>query len=258
MKAILAQKIENALRELQEAGALPAFVLPEIRVERPKDEQFGEYTSNIALVSAKPAGKNPAEIAELLRDKLASEEFEKIEVAKPGHLNFSLSQKVLGSVVERIGEEGDAYGASTMGQGVKVNNEFISANPTGPMHLGNGRGGFYGDALGRVLAKAGFQVTNEYYVNDAGEQVLKLGHSVLKDSEAVYNGEYIEELRERLTTDDLKQKAKEVGEKAAGIVMEEMIKKTLQEKMQVSFDVFTSEKKDIEENGYINKALEIL
>ncbi|OGI21856.1 MAG: arginine--tRNA ligase [Candidatus Moranbacteria bacterium RIFCSPHIGHO2_01_FULL_55_24] len=274
MKAILAQKIENALRELQEAGALPAFVLPEIRVERPKDEQFGEYTSNIALVSAKPAGKNPAEIAELLRDKLASEEFEKIEVAKPGHLNFSLSQKVLGSVVERIGEEGDAYGASTIGQGVKVNNEFISANPTGPMHLGNGRGGFYADALGRVLAKAGFQVTNEYYVNDAGEQILKLAQSVLGTSKAVYAGEYIEELREKFKKEQATEESwlglveiaehdedasqvYEFGKDVADEVLSSIIQPTLEKKMRIHFDVFTSERRDVIEKSYIDKAIEI-
>ncbi|OGI20592.1 MAG: arginine--tRNA ligase [Candidatus Moranbacteria bacterium RIFCSPLOWO2_02_FULL_48_19] len=280
---ILEQQIRSVLGEMQKAGTLPVFEVPEIRVERPKEEQFGEYSSNVALMFAKQAGKSPMELAETIRQQLlylchseSSEAesrnleiprqarddneklFEKIEVVKPGYINFYLSQKALGAVVREVLAKKERYGESEIGNGIKVNNEFISANPTGPLHLGNGRGGFYADVLSRVLRKAGFEVTNEYYINDAGEQILKLGHSVLKDSEAVYSGEYIDELNKRLTTDDLKQKVKEVGEKAAGIVMEEMIKKTLQEKMQVSFDVFTSEKKDIEENGYINKALEIL
>lgn len=90
--------------------------------------------------------------------------------------------------MEDIIAQGNAYGDSLLGQGQAVNNEFISANPTG-LHLGNGRGGFFGDTLSRVLRKTGYAVTNEYYVNDAGEQVVKLGHSVLKDNEAVYAGE---------------------------------------------------------------------
>ena len=141
------------------------------------------------------------------------------------------------------------------GDGVKVNNEFISANPTGPLHLGNGRGGFYSDSLARVMKKAGYDVTNEYYVNDAGEQVMKLGHSVLKDAEAVYGGEYIDTLAERLKgeTDGVRT----VGEKGAAIVLEEMIKPVVQDTMRVHFDVWTSEKKLIED-GYVDKALGIL
>ncbi|MDP3957010.1 MAG: arginine--tRNA ligase [bacterium] len=283
MKMILEQQIRSVLEGLQGAGTLPVFELPKISVERPKEEQFGEYSSNVALVFAKQAKKSPMELAETIESGIKNYEsptppqsspragedvkfLEKVDVVKPGYINFYLSQKALGNVVEEILIKKEQYGSSEIGKGVKVNNEFISANPTGPLHLGNARGGFYADVLSRVLRKAGFAVTNEYYINDAGEQILKLGHSVLKDSEAVYGGEYIEELRNQLfeiknqkskiKIDDFS--VKEVGEKAAGIVMEEMIKKTLQEKMQVSFDVFISEQKDIVEKGYIDKALEVL
>lgn len=254
MKQLLEQKIKEVLVLLQEAGDLSVFTLPEIKVERPRDEQFGEYTTNGSLVLAKLAKKNPMEIAELLKAKLISDEFEKVEVVAPGYINFYFSQKEVSSVVGRILKEGKQYGMSTLGQGVQVNNEFISANPTGPLTVGNGRGGFYTDALANVLRKAGYDVTNEYYVNDAGEQVMKLGHSVLKDTEAVYGGEYIEELHEKFSsiTD-----VRKTGEASAQYVLDEMIKKSVAEKMQIHFDVWTSEKKIIED-GFVDKALEIL
>ncbi len=264
MKILIEKQLREAIRALQETGILPAFDVPGIRVERPKDDQFGEYTTNVALMISKQAGKSPREIAEKIREQLTenSEQntlFEKVEVAGPGHLNFYLSQEALTNVVREVLEKGGSFGDSNIGVGEKVNNEFISANPTGPLHLGNGRGGFYADSLSRVLRKSGYDVTNEYYINDAGEQVMKLGHSVLKDSEAVYGGDYIDALNEQLTANSEQKNlnAKEIGEWAAEIVMEEMVKKTLSEQMAISFDVFTSEKKDVVEKGFVDKAIEI-
>lgn len=254
MKQLLQKKIDTALRGLQESGELPEFGLPEIQVERPKDEQFGEYTTNVALVLSKLAKKNPMEIAELLKTKLVSDDFEKIEVAQPGYLNFYLSQKEIASVVEKIMKEEKEYGTSILGKDVKVNNEFISANPTGPLTVGNGRGGFFTDSLSNVLRKAGYDVTNEYYVNDAGEQVMKLGHSVLKDDKAVYGGEYIDQLAALFSgVGDVAL----VGQASAQYVLNELIKKSITEKMQIHFDVWTSEKRIIED-GYVEKAIGIL
>jgi arginyl-tRNA synthetase len=281
MKVILEQKIRAAVEALQAEGALPAFALPEIRVTQPKDEQFGEYTTNVALVLAKTVGKNPREIAGLIESRILNIEsptpqsrgldssprageqerlLEKIEVAGPGHLNFYLSQSALADVCKAALEQGGAFGNSRIGKNEKVNNEFISANPTGPLHIGNGRGGIFGDVLARVLHKAGYDVTNEYYVNDAGEQVVKLGHSVLQDAEAVYAGDYIDELHKRLTTHDSQQgtDARVTGEEAADVVLDEYIKKTLREKLDIAFDIFTSERREIVEKGYVDKALEIL
>lgn len=276
---ILEREIRTVLEALQKAGTLPPFELPEIRVERPKEEQFGEYSSNIALILAKQAKKNPMELAQLIESGIknlesptspqssprAGEEvefLEKTEVVRPGYINFYLSQEALGAVVKEVIAKKDTYGNSEIGKGVKVNNEFISANPTGPLHLGNGRGGFYADVLSRVLRKVGYDVVNEYYINDAGEQVLKLGHSVLKDSEAVYEGEYIEELNKRIKNQESRitneeNKVKEVGERAAEYVMENMIKKTIKEKMNITYDTFTSEKK-LFEDGLVDEAIEKL
>lgn len=271
MKQALQKKIEMALQALQEAGALPVFVLPPVSVERPKDDRFGEYTTNVALVLSKLAKKSPVDIAELLKEKILNQParnasrndaggaqddealFQNIEIAGPGHLNFYLAQHEIGKGVATILKEGKAYGGSTLGQGVRVNNEFISANPTGPLTVGNGRGGFYADSVARVLRKAGYEVTNEYYVNDAGEQIMKLGHSVLKDAEAVYGGDYIEQLAGA----NQQTGVRETGEWAANEVLENMIKKSVAEKMQIHFDMWTSEKKLIED-GYVERAISIL
>ena len=282
MKEILEQKIREAIDVLQRAGKLSAFVLPEIRVERPKDEQFGEYTSNVALMLSKLAGKSPMEIAGAIESQISNLEsgegekvFEKVEVVNPGHLNFYLSQKTLADGVVEILKKGNNFGTSDLGKGVKVNNEFISANPTGPLHLGNARGGFYGDVLSNVLRKSGYEVTNEYYVNDAGEQLLKLGHSVLGTSKAVYSGEYVEEIREEIQStypqeeswkelqkiaelDSEQAKVYEVGREAAKIVLERYIKPIVEKRMHISFDQWVSEKEDVIVGQYVDKALALL
>ena len=254
MKQLIVSKIEEVLKGLQAEGILPVFALPEVQVEPPKDEQFGEYTSNIALVINKEAGKNPRGVAVLLQEKL-KDDFARVEVAGPGHLNFYLKESAFAQIVTEVLERQELFGDSLYGKGVMVNNEFISANPTGPLHLGNGRGGFYGDSLSRLLRKTGFGVTNEYYINDAGEQVTKLGHSVLQDEEAVYGGEYIEELRSKMG--ELSTDAWEVGKKAAELVVNDYIKPTIENGMQIHFDKWTSERALVEE-GMVERAIEKL
>jgi arginyl-tRNA synthetase len=256
MQKEIKKLLEKAILTQVEDG----FVLPEIIVERTKDEQFGDYTTNVAMVLGKSLKKNPIEIAESLIRSLdfARDDkgvFSKIEAVKPGYINFYLAPQYFQEKIKEINEKENKFGDSNIGEGVKVNNEFISANPTGPMHLGNGRGGFFGDTIAKVLRKAGYEVTNEYYVNDAGEQLLKLGHSVLKDSDAVYAGEYIDELSKKFGS--LKD-IKEVGEKSAENILENIIKKTVAEKMQISFDEWISEKKDLVDKGYVEKAIELL
>ncbi len=248
----------------QEKGSLAVFELPHFQVNRPEEAVFGEYTSNIALMIAKVAKKNPRDVAEILKAVILKNPevaplFEKIEVALPGHLNFFLSHKTLGQVVNTILLQGNSYGSVDIGKGNKIDNEFISANPTGPLHLGNGRGGFFGDTLSRVLQKTGYSVTNEYYVNDAGEQVVKLGHSVLKDGEAVYVGEYIDVLQSQLGESNTEENdVRAIGEKAAELILSNYIQPTLVEKMHIHFDEFTSERRDVIEQGYVKRALTIL
>lgn len=260
MKEQIAQMIEGALRRMQETEMLPLFDMPVIEVTRPKDDQFGDYTSNIALVASRLGKKNPMEVAETIRQQVTINKkqetpFEKIEVIAPGYINFTFSQAYLAGVVNEVLDRGSEYGAVNIGGGKTVNNEFISANPTGPLHLGNGRGGFFGDSLSRILRKMGFVVTNEYYVNDAGEQTLKLAHSVLGDDESVYTGEYIEQLKKGVIASET---IGATATRASLSVLNDLIKPTLTEKMGVHFDRFVSEKKDIIEAGWVEKALSIL
>ena len=254
-KAILEAKKGNNWPDFAKATTgKPGFKLFEAIVDYTKNEKFGDYTSNVAMILAKKIGNSPIEIAEAIKAQIKSKDFKKIEVAAPGYINFYLSEKYLQEKIAEINKKKEEYGSSVVGKGIKVNNEFISANPTGPLHLGNGRGGFYGDCLSNVLKKAGFDVINEYFVNDAGEQIIKLGHSVKKDGEAIYNGEYIDELNEKYKNIS---DVHEAGEKSAEDIIKNIIQKTVKEKMQIDFDEWVSEKK-IQESEYTDKAVDLL
>ncbi len=262
MRKFLEEKIREAIGALQSESVLPDFEVPEIRLEYPKDEQHGEYATSAALACAKGARMKPMELAELIRDRLDIPECERIEVAPPGYVNFRISLEAFGSMLADIDVLGARYGDGEEGEGKRVNNEFVSANPTGPLHLGNGRGGFFGDSLSRVLRKAGYAVTSEYYVNDGGEQVLKLGHSVLRDEEAVYGGTYLEELARALETDgpepaEGEDLVRTVGVWAAEEVMNRHIRPSLSEKMGIFYDSFVSERVDIVEAGLSERAMNV-
>jgi len=175
-----------------------------VAVEPPRDAAHGDITTNAAMVLAKPAGLNPRQLAECLRDKLlALPSVEEAEVAGPGFINLRLAAGFWRAQVAEILRAGTAYGDSALGAGTKVNVEYVSANPTGPLHVAHARGAVIGDALARLLAKAGFDVTKEYYINDAGNQVAALARSAhmryreaLGDDigeipEGLYPGEYM-------------------------------------------------------------------
>lgn len=157
MKKEIQKILENSVKEAYGSD----LELPEIEVIRPKEEKFGDFTSNIAMVLAGKLKKNPMEIAEeiveLINGQIA--EIEKVEVVKPGYVNFYLSEKYFQNKVEEIIQKEKKYGKQP-NKGISINNEFISANPTGPLHIGNGRGGFYGDVLSKVLEKAGRKECN--------------------------------------------------------------------------------------------------
>jgi len=257
MKEDIKKLLSESVLQAKKAQGWDDFDVPEIIVDYAKNEQFGDYSSNVAMILAGKIGKNPLEIAEAIKLQITNyklQNFEKVEVAAPGYINFYLSKKYLQNIALKINKEKNDFGNLEIGKNIKVNNEFISANPTGPLHLGNGRGGFYGDCLSKILRKAGFDVTNEYFINDAGEQVLKLGHSVLKDSEAVYAGEYIDELNKKYATIS---DVREVGTKAAKDILENIIQKTAKEKMQINFDEWISEK-SLQDEKYIDRAIEFL
>ena len=189
------RRIAEALSALQAEGALPAG-LPVIRIEAeaPRDPTHGDIASNVAMVLAKAAKMKPREIAEKLAARLATApDVIKVDVAGPGFLNLSFKPAVWHALVRAIVVDGPVYGRSNLGQGAKVNVEYVSANPTGPMHVGHCRGAVFGDALANLLAFAGYDVTREYYINDAGAQVDVLARSAfLRYREAL--GEAIGEI----------------------------------------------------------------
>ncbi|MBM3532154.1 MAG: arginine--tRNA ligase [Alphaproteobacteria bacterium] len=205
---------EIILKELQNLDLLPDLDLSRVVVEPTRDPRHGDIATNAAMVLAKPAGRNPRQLAEALKERLiAHPQVTKAEVAGPGFLNLSLSADFWQAQLKDLLEAGIAYGDSTLGAGRRVNVEYVSANPTGPMHIGHARGAVFGDALAALMQKVGFDVTREYYINDAGAQVDQLGRSAyLRYLEAhgetieipsgLYPGEYLKETGEALKARD--------------------------------------------------------
>lgn len=169
---------------------IPDNLLNSIVVEMPKEASNGDLSTNAAMVLAKDFKKNPREIATLLTDYLSSLPYiDHIEIAGPGFINFTINPQNWYDTISDIIDLGEKYGRNNMGLGVKINVEYASPNPTGPMHIGHARGAVYGDALARLLVKCGYDVTKEYYVNDAGGQVLDLARTVFLRYKEAYTGE---------------------------------------------------------------------
>ncbi|NLC78733.1 MAG: arginine--tRNA ligase [Ruminococcaceae bacterium] len=174
------QAVINDYSSAAKKGLLPEAELPDFVVEIPAETSHGDFAINLALVGAKAFRLPPRKIAEALVAELSLEGtiFDRVEVAGPGFINLFLNNKFYADVVNAVLLEGDGYGKVDYGKGQKYNVEFVSANPTGPMHLGNARGGALGDCLASVLEAAGYDVTREFYVNDAGNQIEKFGLSL--------------------------------------------------------------------------------
>jgi arginyl-tRNA synthetase len=188
-----------------EAGEFTAEVPDDIAVERPKNIEHGDYASNIALRLARSAAKPPRLIAEAIAKQLAGMAgIGSVEIAGPGFLNITLDSAALGELARRIVESGDAYGTSDQLAGQRINLEFISANPTGPLHLGHTRWAALGDSMGRTLTAAGAEVTREFYINDRGVQMDRFGASLqaaalgLRIPDDGYHGDYIADLADQI------------------------------------------------------------
>ncbi len=176
----LRELINNALGRLVAEGTAPAEPLPAFVIEIPADKSHGDFAANTAMVCARAFKMPPRKIAELIIEKidLGGSVFERAEIAGPGFMNFFLSRKWFADTVANVLAEKDSYGRTDYGNGKRVLVEFVSANPTGPMHIGNARGGAIGDCLASVLDWAGFHAEREFYVNDAGNQIEKFGKSL--------------------------------------------------------------------------------
>ncbi len=179
MKQHLSELITEALNALVQAGQLSNDIAPRIQIDRTRDKEHGDLASNIALTLAKAADMPPRQLAELICNALpASDRVSKTEIAGPGFINFYLSEASNSAVIKQILEQGAAFGTHTQGQGRKVQVEFVSANPTGPLHIGHGRGAAVGDCIARLLQACGWEVSREFYYNDAGAQINNLASSV--------------------------------------------------------------------------------
>ena len=174
------ETVMNALGRLVAEGKIEAVPLPAFNVERPADVSHGDFSCNAAMASAKALRNNPRAIGQMIADAAVLEGtvFEKIEVAGPGFLNFFISPLWFNETVGEVISSGSDYGKTELGKGKRVLVEFVSANPTGPMYIGNARGGALGDSLSSVLQFAGYEVEREFYVNDAGNQIEKFGKSL--------------------------------------------------------------------------------
>jgi len=266
----LSNAIVQALHALVADGSLSLAEIPsEVVVERPKNREHGDWATNVAMQLSAKAGLKPREFAELLSPKLAeSSGVEKVEIAGPGFLNIFVSDAAAGALAKEIVESGSGYGKSSELSGVKLNLEFVSANPTGPIHLGGTRWAAVGDSLARVFEFVGAEVTREYYFNDHGAQIDRFARSLLAAAkgqpapEDGYAGQYILEIAEqvqKLNPDVLGlgvEAAQEVFRAAGVDLMFNQIRASLHD-FGVDFDVYFHEN-SLYESGEVAKSVELL
>lgn len=228
MKARLEQHLTDALAQLKRDGLVPESVNPPVQLSRTKDPTHGDFATNLAMMLAKPAGKNPREIADALIAALPDNtDIKDVQVAGPGFINFFQAGDAQTLVVNTVLDKGGDFGRSDIGAGQKIQVEFVSANPTGPLHVGHGRGAALGATIANLLNRAGYDVQREYYVNDAGRQMHILATSVwLRYLEAQgvairfpsngYRGEYIKDIAKQLSDESGASLVKSAAEVFAG------------------------------------------
>jgi arginyl-tRNA synthetase len=265
----LAAQIQAAISRAIERGDLIGTVPALIPLERPKNREHGDYASSIALQLAKPAGKNPREVAELLkRDLEALPEVAAVDIAGPGFINITLNRASQADLVRTILTAQDGYGSGSSLAGIKINLEFISANPTGPLHLGHTRWAAVGDALGRVLSAAGATVTREFYINDRGNQMDLFGQSVQAAAmgqpipEDGYQGEYIADLAKSVVAQnpkitDLPAPERLIAFREAAYQLQLKDQQRVLETFNTHFDVWFSER-SLHDGGSVEHGLDKL
>jgi arginyl-tRNA synthetase len=259
--------VRAAILAVVENGALSVPVPDAVVVERPKVKEHGDYATSVALQLAKPAGKPPREVAELIAAELRKAEgISEVDIAGPGFLNVKLAGDALGRVARNVVAAGASYGSNDLASGQNINLEFVSANPTGPIHIGGVRWAAVGDALARLLQASGAKVTREYYFNDHGSQIDRFARSLLAAArqepapEDGYGGSYIGEIAQRVTEQvpDVLSQAdpQEVFRERGVSLMFEEIKASLHD-FGVDFDVYFHEN-SLHESGAVERAVERL
>lgn len=269
--ADLSAAILRIIAMLQAEGRLSALDLPaEVVIERPKNREHGDWATNVAMQMAGRFGMKPRDFAELLAAQLHKEAgVAKVDIAGPGFINITLSAAAAGELAKAIVEAGEAYGRGADMAGVKLNLEFVSANPTGPIHLGGTRWAAVGDALARVFEAQGAEVTREYYFNDHGAQIDRFARSLLARARGLetpedgYAGDYINEIADRVlaeTAEDILALPDEEAQekfRAAGVeLMFQEIRESLHD-FGVDFDVYFHEN-SLYESGAVQKAIDRL
>ena len=268
---LISEAIYAALSDLVSAGSLKSDALAglttqSIPLERPKNREHGDYASSIALTLAKNAGRNPREIATDIAGRLAQSKFiSKVDIAGPGFINLTLAKDAQGAIVTTILNQREKFGTSEKFSGEKINLEFISANPTGPLHLGHTRWAAVGDALASVLQAAGAKVVREFYINDRGTQMDLFGASIraaalgISRPEDGYQGEYINDLAKLVVAQhpeylQLPEVDGIVAFREAGYSLQLQEQKDVLDNFGTHFDTWFSER-SLHENGALEKAL---
>jgi arginyl-tRNA synthetase len=273
MKHVIEQLVNSALEKARENGELEISEQPEIVIEKPRDPKMGDFATNLAMTLAKPERKKPRDIAGVICKYLVNggELVERVEMAGPGFINLKMKPSFFISRLLKVAESGDDFGHSKIGKGQKVLVEYVSANPTGPLHVGHGRGAAVGNTLCNILKKAGFDIKSEYYVNDVGNQMNILGRSTLLRYKEIlrqevefpkdhYQGDYIKDIAAKIID--------EHGEKFLNTPEDESLPyfkgfatefilggiKTDLEDFHVEFDSWFSEK-TLYEDGSVDNAL---
>ncbi|MEK7281083.1 MAG: arginine--tRNA ligase, partial [Chloroflexota bacterium] len=275
LKHRIAQLLEEAVKQAQAQGLLPTVSLPEVVVEYPPDPQLGDYASSLALRLARASKLEPKALAEALTKLiLPAPEVGQVTVAAPGYINFCLRGEWLAQQVDEILAQGERFGQVSLGQGQRLQLEFVSVNPTGPLHVGHGRGAVLGSTLARVLAASGYKVEREYYINDAGNQMDAFYHSCYarylqalgKEAtmpEAGYLGDYLIDLGRELAAElgqaplalPEEQGIVQVGHRGMEKLLDS-IRRDL-ETLRVTFDVWFSES-SLMEGGQLQRILAML
>ena len=275
MKKKLIELLEKSINSCLKKGILKETTIPFIEVELPREGSHGDYASNIAMVLASGQREAPRRIAERIVNNINDSDgiLDKIEIAGPGFINFFIKSDAWAALLKEVDELGDRYGESNIGKGSKVQVEFVSANPTGPLHIGHARGAVIGDVIASILQASGFSVSREYYINDAGNQMNMLGESVyyrylelmgenVSFPETCYQGGYITELAREIHDkfgdtfrSDKAGAIPFLTEYAAGSILER-IKEDL-ETLGVIFDRYFSEK-ELYRNDDVSKILQKL
>ena len=261
--------IKAALEQAFNAGSLSGQIPATIKLERPKEREHGDYATSIALQLAKPAGKNPRDVAQIICDLLATTDgISKVEIAGPGFINITLNRADQAELVSTILKATKDYGKGSALAGVRINLEFISANPTGPLHLGHTRWAAVGDSLGRVLSAAGAEVTREFYINDRGNQMDLFGASVEAAAlgnpipEDGYQGAYILDLAKEVVSSNesitsLPDGQRHPAFREAAYALQLMDQQRVLETFGTHFDVWFSER-SLHDQGAVEHGLEKL